>query len=100
MNIDLKKENEKLTVTVVGRVDTVTAPELEKVIEENAVGVTELIIDLKDMSYTSSAGLRVFLKAQKLMNAQGEMKLINVQSDVNEIFEITGFSDILNIETV
>ncbi len=98
MNITLNKENGKLTVTVIGRIDTVTAPELEKTIEENAQGVTELIIDLKDMSYTSSAGLRVFLKAQKLMNAQGEMKVINVQSDVNEIFEITGFSDILNIE--
>lgn len=98
MNITQAKENGKLTISVSGRVDTTTAPELEKYITESADGVTELILDLKDMSYTSSAGLRVLLKAQKLMNAQGSMKVINVQSDVMEIFDMTGFSDILTIE--
>ena len=98
MNITTEKENGKLTICVSGRVDTSTAPELESCIEKNIDGVTELIIDIKDMSYTSSAGLRVFLKAQKLMNKQGSMTVKNVQSDVMEIFEITGFSDILTIE--
>ena len=98
MQISKEKDNNILTVSVSGRVDTTTAPELEKYITENAEGVTELILDLKDMSYTSSAGLRALLKAQKLMNAQGSMKVINVQSDVMEVFEMTGFSDILTIE--
>ena len=97
MELTKVKENEKLTVAVSGRVDTVTAPELEKFIMENLDGVSEFILDLKDMSYTSSAGLRVILKAQKQMNVQGEMKVVNVQSDVMDIFEITGFSDILTI---
>ena len=78
--------------------DTTTAPELEKCITENSDGVTELILDLKDMSYTSSAGLRVILKAQKLMNQQGSMKVTGVQNDVLEVFDMTGFSDILTIE--
>lgn len=98
MQLTSNKENGKLTIFVSDRVDTTTAPELEKYITDNADGVTELILDLKDMSYTSSAGLRVLLKAQKLMNAQGSMKVINVQSDVMEVFEMTGFSDILTIE--
>ena len=98
MHINLNRENNKLTVTVSGRVDTTTAAELEKSILESIEGVTHLVLDLKDMSYTSSAGLRVLLKAQKVMNAQGEMKVINVCNDVKEIFDITGFSDILTIE--
>jgi anti-sigma B factor antagonist len=98
MQLSKINEGNKLTICVEGRVDTVTAPELDKFINENAEGVTELILDLKDMSYTSSSGLRVILKAQKLMNKQGEMKVINVQKDVMEIFDITGFSGILNIE--
>ena len=77
--------------------DTTTAPELENFITENTQGITELILDLKNLSYTSSAGLRVLLKAQKLMNTLGSMKVINVQNDVMEIFEMTGFSDILTI---
>lgn len=97
MQINDIKENSKLTVCISGRVDTNTAPELEKHIEENIDGITELVLDVKDMTYTSSAGLRVILKAQKLMSKQGEMKVINVQSDVMEILEITGFTDILTI---
>ena len=98
MEITKTKEGSKLTIAVSGRVDTVTSPDLEKAIFENADGIDELVIDLKEMSYTSSSGLRVFLKAQKLMNTQGSMKVINVQSDVMEIFDMTGFSDILTIE--
>ena len=98
MDALLNKEGAKLTVAVNGRVDTTTAPELDKAISENLDGVEELVLDLKDMPYTSSAGLRVILKAQKTMSAKGGMKVINVCSDVMEIFEMTGFSDILNIE--
>lgn len=98
MQITNEKNGSSLTVFVSGRVDTATAPELESYIEEYTDGISELILDLKDMSYTSSAGLRVFLKAQKKMNAQGSMTVKNVQNTVMEIFDMTGFSDILNIE--
>ena len=98
MNINSSKENGKLTVEIIGRVDTTTAPELDKFITENIEGITELVLDLKELSYTSSAGLRVLLKSQKAMNKQGTMKLINVSSDVMDVFDITGFTDILNIE--
>ncbi len=98
MQLSSNRENNRLVLSVSGRVDTVTAPELEKCINDNMEGVTELILDLKDMTYTSSAGLRVLLKAQKLMNKQGAMKLVNVNSDVMEVLEMTGFTDILTIE--
>lgn len=98
MQITNERNGNTLTLSISGRVDTATAPELEKFIEENTEGVSELILDVKDMSYTSSAGLRVFLKAQKKMNSQGKMIIKNVQSTVMEIFEMTGFSDILTIE--
>lgn len=98
METSIKKENGKQTIIVSGRVDTTTAPELEKTVFDNLEGVSELVLDLKDMPYTSSAGLRVLLKAQKAMDLQGEMKLINVCSDVMEILDMTGFSDILTIE--
>ena len=98
MQITSNRENSRLTVFVSGRVDTNTAPELERYINEKTQGISELILDLKDMSYASSAGLRVILKTQKMMNGQGAMKVVNVQEDVMEIFEMTGFSDILNME--
>lgn len=98
MQLSSNKNEKTLTVAVSGRVDTNTAPELEKHITENTDGVSELILDLKDMTYTSSAGLRVLLKAHKLMNGKGSMKIVNVQNDVMEILDMTGFSDILNIE--
>ena len=97
MNITQTKENSTLTIAVSGRVDTTTAPELDKYITENTQDITELILDLKEMTYTSSAGLRVLLKAQKLMNNQGSMKVINVQNDVMDIFDMTGFSEFLTI---
>jgi anti-sigma B factor antagonist len=98
MNIESNRENNILTVAVEGRMDTVTAPQLDEFITENTEGVSELILDLKGLSYTSSTGLRVLLKAQKMMNKQGSMKLINVQDSVMEILEITGFTDIITIE--
>ena len=98
MQITSVKENDALKVSISGRVDTTSAPELEKYVNENLGDLTNLIFDLADMKYTSSAGLRVFLKTQKKMNAIGSMKVINVNDDVMEIFDMTGFSDILNIE--
>ena len=98
MQTTLNREDGKLTISVSDRVDTTTAPELERVILDNLDGVTELVLDLKDMPYTSSAGLRVLLKAQKAMKTQGNMKLVNVCDDVMEIFDMTGFADILTIE--
>ena len=98
MNITVEKNGNKLEMAVSGRVDTTTAPELEKKIMDNIDGITELIFDFKDLSYTSSAGLRVILKAQKQMNKQGEMKIRNVTDEVMDIFDVTGFSDILTFE--
>lgn len=98
MDIKCTKEAAALTIALAGRLDTKTAPDLEKVVDEQIAGVTELTFDLAELSYTSSAGLRVFLKAQKLMNRQGKMRIVNVCSDIMEIFEITGFTDILTIE--
>ena len=98
MDISLNNENSVLTVEVSGRVDTTTAPELEKAVFDNIDSANELVLDLKDMAYISSAGLRVMLKAHKLMSAQGSLIIKNVQSDVMEVFEMTGFSDILRFE--
>ena len=97
MIINHEKKENSLVISVVGRLDTVTAPELEAFLLDNLNGVKTLIFNLKDMEYTSSAGLRIFLKAQKLMNNQGEMIIENVQGDVMEVFEMTGFSDFLTI---
>ncbi|MBR0541001.1 MAG: STAS domain-containing protein [Clostridia bacterium] len=98
MQIQKKSDGDKLLLEVSGRVDTTTAPELESCINESTKGVKELVLDLKDMAYISSAGLRVMLKAHKLMSAQGSLIIKNVQSDVMEVFEMTGFSDILRFE--
>lgn len=97
MKTEKKTENGLTTITVEGRLDTTTAPELERVIGD-LDGVKDLIIDMKNLEYISSAGLRVVLKAQKTMNTKGAMKLINVGESIMEVFEITGFSDILTIE--
>ncbi len=98
MQIQKKSDGDKLLLEISGRVDTTTAPELESCINESTKGVKELVLDLKDMAYISSAGLRVMLKAHKLMSAQGSLIIKNVQSDVMEVFEMTGFSDILRFE--
>ena len=81
-----------------GRLDTVTAPELEQSLAESLDGVTDLTLDFEKLEYISSAGLRVLLSAQKTMNRQGSMRLVHVGETVMEIFEVTGFSDILTIE--
>lgn len=85
-------------LNIAGRLDTTTAPELEAVIESSTAGVQELVLDCSGLEYVSSAGLRVILKAQKLMNAQGSMKLTHVNDSIMEVFDITGFADILTIE--
>ena len=83
---------------IIGRLDTTTAPELEATIDGCAAGIKELVLDCTALEYVSSAGLRVILKAQKLMNAQGNMKLTHVNETIMEVFDITGFADILTIE--
>ncbi len=97
MKIEQNKNGNELTIALQGRLDTATAPELEEVIRSSLDGVTELVLDLKELDYISSAGLRVLLAAQKTMNKQGAMKVQNVNETVNEIFEVTGFTDILTI---
>ncbi len=99
MDIHVKNENGEVTVTLAGRLDTTTAPALDKTIAEELSGAKTLIFDLKDLAYTSSAGLRCFLKAQKTMNRQGSMKLTNVSQTIMEILEITGFTDFLAVDT-
>ena len=98
MIINKTVEQTKLNMALVGRLDTTTASELEKELGASLNGVKELIIDLKELSYISSAGLRVILKAQKQMNAQGSMKITGANDLIMEVFEITGFADILTIE--
>lgn len=98
MNITKKKENTTLTITLEGRLDTTTAPALESALNESLDGVESLILDLEALAYLSSAGLRVLLSAQKRMNKQGRMAVKNVNETVLEVFEVTGFTDILTIE--
>ena len=98
MMIEIKKNAEDTTIEIVGRLDTTTAPSLEKTINEDIAGTKSLILDLKGLEYISSAGLRILLGAQKKMQKVGSMKVINVCENVMEVFEITGFADILTIE--
>lgn len=98
MNIVKTSENEKITIALEGRLDTTTAPQLDAEIQASLGGVKTLVLDLAKLAYISSAGLRVLLSAQKKMNAQGEMIVTNVCEDVMEVFEVTGFSDILTIQ--
>ena len=98
MTITNKKDGGKLTVALEGRLDTITAPQLEEELRASLDGVTELELDLAELAYISSAGLRVLLSAQKTMNKQGSMVVRNANSDIMDIFEVTGFSDILSIE--
>lgn len=98
MTIDIKKNIKETTIEIVGRLDTITAPVLEKTIDENIATVQMLILDLKGLEYISSAGLRVLLAAQKKMQKKGSMVLTGVCEEVMEIFEMTGFADILTIE--
>lgn len=98
LNIKKAVENGKADVALEGRLDTVTAPDLEKELKEILSDLTELTLDFGKLDYISSAGLRVLLSAQKVMTKQGEMKITSVNETIMEIFEVTGFSDILTIE--
>lgn len=98
MTINTIRNGSGLTVTLGGRLDTNTAPELEAALNSSLDGVTSLCMDLRELDYISSAGLRVLLSAQKKMNKQGNMNLVNVNDAIMEIFDVTGFSDILTIE--
>lgn len=98
MNITEKANGNELCIVLEGRLDTTTAPELEKVLSGSLEGVTDLTFDMGKLDYLSSAGLRILLGAQKRMNKQGSMKVTNVNETIMEIFEVTGFADILTIE--
>ena len=98
MTIEKKMNKESATLIVSGRLDTQTAPELENELDSVLSGLKELTFDFANLEYVSSAGLRVILKAQKAMNAQGSMKLTGVNDSIMEVFDITGFLDILTIE--
>lgn len=98
MDITKKQEENKLTIALDGRLDTVTAPQLEGELRTAVNGISELVFDLGKLDYVSSAGLRVLLSAQKVMNRQGSMTVCHVKPEIMEIFEVTGFVDLLNIE--
>ena len=98
MTIDKLANGEEMTFVLTGRLDTTTAPALETELKQSLGGVTRLVLDFAALEYLSSAGLRVLLAAQKVMNRQGEMVILNVNETISEIFEVTGFSDVLTIE--
>ncbi|MBR6337268.1 MAG: STAS domain-containing protein [Ruminococcus sp.] len=98
MKINKSLNDGKLKLEIIGRLDTLTAPELDKELKETLTGVKELEIACNDLEYISSAGLRVLLTAQKMMNAQGEMYITGCSDDILDIFEITGFSQILTVK--
>ena len=98
MTIEIKKTEEETIIEIVGRLDTITAPTLDKTIQEDLADIKNLVLDVKGMEYISSAGLRVLLSAQKKMQKIGSMKVTNVCEAVMEVLEMTGFADILVIE--
>ncbi|MBQ7473285.1 MAG: STAS domain-containing protein [Oscillospiraceae bacterium] len=98
LNINKKEENGALAIALEGRLDTTSAPQLEAELKGALDGVSSLTLDLEGLEYISSAGLRVLLSAQKLMNKQGEMTITHVNDVIMEIFEVTGFTDILTIK--
>jgi anti-sigma B factor antagonist len=98
MTIEIKRNADEIVIELVGRLDTTTAPALDKTISSDIESDKKLTLDLKRVEYISSAGLRVLLSAQKKLQKSGSMKLINVREEVMEVFEMTGFSDILTIE--
>ena len=98
LNIKKEANGTELKVALEGRLDTSTSPQLEEEMKGSLEGVTDLVFDMQALEYISSAGLRVLLSVQKVMNQQGSMKLLHVNEVINEIFEVTGFSDILTIE--
>ena len=98
MNIRKQQEGNTLSLALEGRLDTNTAPSLEAELKQSVDGVEELCLDFADLAYISSAGLRVLLSAQKIMNKQGKMVIRNANPEIMEVFEVTGFVDILTLE--
>ena len=98
MTITKNQDGSKLTIQLDGRLDTGTAPQLDKDLKESLEGITELIMDFEKLSYVSSAGLRAILSTQKKMNKQGKMIIQNVNQTIMDVFEVTGFVDILTIQ--
>ena len=98
MTIEIKKNATEIVILIGGRLDTITAPTLDKIINEDIGDAKNLILDMKNLEYISSAGLRVLLGAQKKMQKIGSMKVKNVCAEVMDVFEMTGFADILVIE--
>ena len=98
MNIKIEKVDNSTVFKLEGRLDTVTAPELEQVINNEGESLENLVLDFSGINYISSAGLRVLLGAQKKMNVQGSMELVNVNENIMDIFEMTGFADVLVIK--
>ena len=98
MTIEIKRNEDETVIELLGRLDTITAPALDKTISNDIEDVKNLVLDLKKLEYISSAGLRVLLGAQKKMQKIGSMKLINVCEEVMEVLEMTGFADILTID--
>ena len=98
MELSKNKTGSTLVISMSGRLDTVSAPQLDEELKASIGGATELILDLSNLEYMSSAGLRILLSAQKTMNHQGKMIVKNVNDTIMEIFEVTGFTEILSIE--
>ena len=98
MTIEILENGKELTMLLTGRLDTTTAPQLEGELKNGLDGVESLVLDFKELEYLSSAGLRILLAAQKTMNKQGKMVIRNVNEVIQEVFEVTGFADILTIE--
>ncbi len=98
MTVTKTKKGTELVIAIEGRVDTTTSPQLDSEIKDSIAGITKLVFDFAKVEYISSAGLRVLLTAQKTMNKQGEMCVTNCGEDIMEIFEVTGFTDILTIK--
>ena len=98
MTIEIMRNQEQTVIKIAGRLDTTTAPALDKTINEDVADAKNLVLDIKELEYISSAGLRVLLAAQKKMQKIGSMKVTNVREEVMEVFEMTGFADILVIE--
>ncbi len=98
LNIQKEKNGTELTIGLEGRLDTITSPVLESELNGSLDGIESLIFDMEKLQYISSAGLRVLLTAQKVMSKQGSMVVRNTSDDVKEIFDVTGFSDIMTIE--
>lgn len=98
MTVTFKRDTNEITLKIAGRIDTITAPDLEEIINDDIEYVEKLTLDIEEVEYISSAGLRVILAAQKKMDKLGSMKVINVRAEVMEVFELTGFTDILEIE--